>query len=180
MKKKILRNNSLLLSVAVLIFLISSCGKKEETSPSPQPQAPPAVKPKAQVQKQVSSAKTVNEIGSNVDFKVMKDPFKPYIADTKSAPAVKRDKFGQALPILNYEVAQFRISGIIVGLKSNSAMIVDPTGKPYVVKPGMEIGRNNGRITNITPTFIEVFEQYRDENGKLIKQNVRLTLPKKQ
>lgn len=148
--------------------------------PPPQSQTPPVAKPQPQIQKQVSSARGKTDPGSNIDFNLLKDPFKPYIADIKSAPAVRRDRFGQALPILNFDVSQFKISGIIVGLKDNSAMIVDPTGKPYVVKAGMEIGRNNGRITKIAPTFIEVFEQYRDENGKLIKQNVRLTLPKKQ
>lgn len=180
MKKKMLKNSSVILSVAILVLMANSCGKKEETAPSPQQQEPPVVKPMPQVQKQMSSAKKTTEFGSSVDFNVLKDPFKPYIADAKSAPAVKRDRFGQALPILNFDVSQFKISGIIVGLKNNSAMIVDPNGKPYVVKAGMEIGRNNGRITKITPTSIEVFEQYRDENGKLIKQNVRLILPKKQ
>ena len=92
----------------------------------------------------------------------------------------RSNRLGQALPILNYEVSQFKVSGIIVGLKQNSALIIDPTGKPYVVKAGMEIGRNDGRITKIAPSYIEVFEKFRDDNGKLIKKTIRLTLPKKE
>jgi len=80
---------------------------------------------------------------------------------------------------LNYDLSQFKVSGIIVGMKENTAMVVDPTGKPYVVKVGMEIGRNDGRITKIAPGYIEVFERFRDENGKLVKNTVRLALPKK-
>ncbi len=115
------------------------------------------------------------------EFVSRKDPFKPLVADTKSGtPNVKRNRLGQALPILNYELAQFRVTGIIVGLKGNRAQVVDPTGKPYVIKVGMEIGRNEGRVTRITPSYVEVFERYRDESGKLVKNTVRLALPKKQ
>lgn len=169
------------MSMCAALFLFLSGCKKETDAPSQsQPQTPQVVKPKAPVQKQVSSAAPAVVTGSVTDFSNLKDPFKPFIADTKAAPEVKRNRFGQALPILNFEVQQFKVSGIITGLKENSAMIIDPTGKPYVVKTGMDIGRNNGRITKITPTTIEVFEQYRDESGKLIKQTVRLTLPKKE
>lgn len=84
------------------------------------------------------------------------------------------------LPIQNYEVSQFRVLGLITGLKQDSALVVDPVGKAYVVKPGMEIGKNNGRIVKITATAIEVYEQFRDEEGKLRKRTVKLTLPRKE
>jgi Tfp pilus assembly protein PilP len=49
-----------------------------------------------------------------------------------------------------------------------------------VVKKGMEIGKNKGRVVQIKNTAIEIFEQIRDEDGKLIKRTVRLTLPRKE
>jgi type IV pilus assembly protein PilP len=70
--------------------------------------------------------------------------------------------------------------GIITGLKENSALVVDPGGKAYVVKSGMEIGKNGGQIHKISNTSIEVIEQYRDENGKIRKRTVKLTLPRKE
>jgi type IV pilus assembly protein PilP len=180
MKKKLNKICCYVVLSATLSFCLSSCEKKAETPPLPQPQAPKVAKPQIPVQKPVSTAKAISVTGVGTDFSTQKDPFKPFVAETKASPVAKKNRFGQVLPILNYDVPQFKISGIIIGLKENSAMIVDPTGKPYVVKAGMDIGRNNGRITKIAPNFIEVFEQYRDESGKLIKKTVRLTLPKKE
>jgi type IV pilus assembly protein PilP len=180
MKKKLNRISFYVVLSAMLTLFSSACEKKAETPPLPQPQAPKIVKPPMPVQKQDSSAKALSPAGSVIDFNTQKDPFKPFVAETKASPVAKKNRFGQVLPILNFDVPQFKISGIIIGLKEHSAMVVDPTGKPYVVKTGMDIGRNNGRITKIAPNFIDVFEQYRDENGKLIKKTVRLTLPKKE
>ena len=71
------------------------------------------------------------------------------------------------------------MAGIIVGLVENRALVIDPVGKGYVVKQGMLIGDNDGRISKITATTIEVIENYRDDNGHISKRTVRLTLPQK-
>ena len=83
------------------------------------------------------------------------------------------------LPIQIYDVSKFKVSGIIVGLKANSALIIDPAGKGYVVKEGMLIGNNDGRISKITASSLEVAESYRDDNGHLSKRTIKLTLPQK-
>ncbi len=172
--------------VVLSALLLSGCGKKQEPAPS-QESKPPVSKASDQkkntplpVQQQATSGRAAPAVAGGFEFGNQKDPFKPFIEEKKASPVVRRNRLGQALPILNYDVAQFKVSGIIVGMRQNSAMIVDPSGKPYVVKAGMDIGRNNGRITKITPTAIEVYEQYRDESGKLIKKTVRMTLPKKE
>lgn len=156
-----------------------ACGKKE-TQPKATPQATHPVVKKAAVQQQLSSTRSVASSTSAVDFTSMKDPFKPYVALTPGSLGPKKNRYGQIIPILNYDLSQFSVKGIIIGLKENTALIVDPTGKPYVVKAGMEIGRNEGKIIKITPTYIEVFEQYRDEAGKLKKNTSKLMLPKKE
>lgn len=176
------RNSKIFCTIAILLVIsamfLSGCKKKSEEPPPPEPTPKPVSPPP--VQKQDSSAKKASQSGAGIDFNSMKDPFKPAIAETKErAPVIRKNRLGQALPILNYDLSQFKVSGIIVGMKENTAMVVDPTGKPYVVKVGMEIGRNDGRITKIAPGYIEVFERFRDENGKLVKNTVRLALPKK-
>jgi type IV pilus assembly protein PilP len=165
--------------IAAAFLGLAGCGKKE----SPPKVAPQAKKPatKALVkQQQLSSSRAATSTSETVDFTLQKDPFKPYVDVSKGILAPKKNRFGQIIPILNFDLTQFSVKGIIVGLKENSALIVDPTGKPYVVKAGMEIGRNEGKITKITPTYIEVFEQYRDESGKVKKNTTKLMLPKKE
>lgn len=178
---KNVKNKALFLTFifAALALCLVGCDKKE-----PPPKAkPPAKKPVEQkpvVQPQLSSAKAAAPTSVGVDFTTKKDPFKAYVSTSKGPLAPKRNRYGQIIPILNYDLSQFSVKGIIVGLKENSALILDPTGKPYVVKAGMEIGRNEGKITKITPTYIEVFEQYRDETGKIQKKTTKLMLPKKE
>jgi type IV pilus assembly protein PilP len=180
MKKKAIRTHVLVFLLIFGSLCFTGCEKKKEIQPQKQTKSKQPVKPTVPVQKQVSTAISPSVTGTLIDFANQKDPFRPIVVASKKAPAAKKNRFGQVIPILNYEVPQFKISGIIIGMKESTAMVVDPSGKPYVVKVGTEIGRNNGRITKIAPNYIEVFEQYRDENGKLIKKTIRLTLPKKE
>jgi type IV pilus assembly protein PilP len=59
-----------------------------------------------------------------------------------------------------------------------SALVIDPSGKGYVVKHGMLIGSNDGRVTRVTATTIEVIESYND-NGRIRKRTSKLILPQK-
>jgi type IV pilus assembly protein PilP len=136
--------------------------------------------PSKVVQSQTSSLKRPLATSSQLGFAGKKDPFKPYVV--QAAPAKKESastKNVNTLPIQSYDVSKFKLEGIIVGLKENRAMIVDPMRKGYVVKVGMQLGNNNGRITSISGDALEVNEQFRDDDGKLRKRTVRLVLPQK-
>nr|WP_250696731.1 hypothetical protein [Escherichia coli] len=44
----------------------------------------------------------------------------------------------------------------------------------------MRIGNNNGVISKVTPSYLEVVERSRDDvTGKMSRRTVKLTLPKK-
>lgn len=179
-------NNSGLLTTLLLVALLvfSGCTKKEQAPPQSVPSTPkPVVKVQPPVQKQSTSAQGVVSVETRLDFTNRKDPFKPYVTDTvaappKASPAVVA-KFANLLPIQSFEVNKFSVSGIIVGLKENTALVVDPTGRGYVVKEGMPIGSSDGRISRIRPSSIEVVEPYRDEKGHHRKRTIMLTLRKK-
>ncbi|RNC69858.1 MAG: pilus assembly protein PilP [Desulfuromonadales bacterium] len=175
------RNNPILVAAVLLLVLAGGGCKKEATPPSPPPpQQKPAQPAKPPVQSQASSAKPVASVAPSIDFASRKDPFKPFIQPKveKVAPRPSLSSAG-LLPIQSFGVEQFRVSGIIVGLKENKALIVDPSGKGYVVKEGMSIGNNNGVITKISPASIDVAERFRDDTGKVTKRTVKLSLPKK-
>jgi len=169
-----------------LVFLVGGLlilwgYKKKEQPPPPQPaQTRQAVTAQPQVQKQQSSAKVSEHLVTSLDFTNRKDPFKPYAAPQPAAikPAASA-RTTDLLPIQMYDVSKFKVAGIIVGLKENSALIIDPAGKGYVVKQGMLIGNNDGRISKVTASSLEVAESYRDDNGHLRKRTIKLTLPQK-
>jgi type IV pilus assembly protein PilP len=184
MRKK--PNNSRLLTTLLLVALLvfSGCTKKEQAPPSSAPSAAkPAVKVQPPVQKQSTSAQGAVSAETRLDFTNRKDPFKPFdvippLAPQKASPAVVA-KLANLLPIQSFEVNKFTVSGIIVGLKENTALVVDPTGRGYVVKEGMPIGSSDGRISRIRPSSIEVVEPYRDDKGHHRKRTIMLTLRKK-
>lgn len=176
------------LTTLMLAAFFTGCKKKEQ-----QPSAPPSsvavLKPAPQqpkpVQKPVSSALRLvpPAAGNQFDFSNKKDPFKPF-AVVKAAPSVspesKRKALQDALPIHSFDVGQFKLIGIVTGGKENKAMVTDPNGKGYVLRVGMTIGKSDGRITAITNNGVDVIEQFRDDNGRVRKENIRITLPRKQ
>ena len=162
--------------VAILTMAAFGCGKKD-VPPSPDA-AKAAAGAKPLVQALSSSAKAP-VTPERYDFSGKKDPFRSYVVVTKAKLPLPQISVKQ-LPIQQYEVNQFKVLGIITGLAENRAMLLDPTGKSYVVKDGSLIGPHNGRVLKIMPTSIEVTEQYREDSGKIMNRVVKLTLPRKE
>jgi type IV pilus assembly protein PilP len=119
----------------------------------------------------------VESVSPVYDFTARRDPFKPFVVEVKADQ--KRATGKGLLPIQSYELSQFRVTGIIVGLKENFAQVVDPTGKAYTLKKGMSIGNRDGRVTAITSSHIEVVERVVEDSGKAKSQTERLVIPKK-
>jgi type IV pilus assembly protein PilP len=166
----------------LLLALVFGCSKKKEERPVPVPPPKPA-RPAvpaapAAVQQRLSSAQGKAD---PLDFRKRTDPFKPY-APVVAAPAPgasSRARTEELLPIQSFEVSSFKVAGIIAGLTENRALLIDPKGKGYVVQQGMQIGPNEGRITRITSTSVEVLESFREDSGRVVKRKIVLTLAKK-
>jgi type IV pilus assembly protein PilP len=191
MIKKLLKiNNYLPMTsfVCVFLLLLVACSKGQTPVSSPvrsQPAKAAAVQVKP-IQKAVSSALRLPVSAVNqFDFSNKKDPFKPFIAaknDTKNPTETEifKKNMHNSLPIHSYDVNQFKLIGIITGGKESQAMVTDPGGKGYVLKVGMTMGKNDGRIISINTNGVEVLEQFKDDNGKVRKENIKLTIPRKQ
>ena len=177
-----------LVAVGVVVAALAGCRKHEQPAPAnPAPEQPAkALMPQQlkPVQKQVSSALTLSPAPVNqFDFSNKKDPFKPFvIVKASQAPSANNLQKGarNALPIHSFDVGQFKLIGIVTGDRQNEAMVVDPNGKGYVIKVGMTIGKNEGLITSITNRGVDVVEQFRDDNGRVRKETIKITLPRKQ
>ena len=177
-----------LVAVGVVVAALANCKKHEQpapANPAPAQQAkaamPQQLKP---VQKQVSSALTLPPSPVNqFDFSNKKDPFRPFvIVKASQAPSADdlQKRVRNALPIHSFDVSQFKLIGIVTGGRQNEAMVVDPNGKGYVIKVGMTIGKNEGLITSITNSGVDVVEQFRDDHGRVRKETIKITLPRKQ
>lgn len=180
MKKR--NSHSLIMVFLIACLLLPGGCKKEGQPPPPSPAKPAnAVKVLPPLQNQQSSAKISENLAPSLEFNNRKDPFKPFVspqAQIKSVASAGSISTKDLLPIQSYELSKFKVAGIIVGLKENRALVIDPAGKGYVVKQGMLIGNNDGHISRITATTIEVVESYND-NGRIRKRTSKLSLPQK-
>jgi type IV pilus assembly protein PilP len=185
-RKLLKRKNSalIILCAAALALSVVGCEKqaaKPSTTPPPKKPAKAATAPVAPttlVQQPVSSVKLPPAQTNQFDFSAKKDPFKPYIVVDKAA-AGKKMANKDALPIHSFDVSQFRLIGVVADPKGNKAMVVDPQGKAYVLRLGMTIGKNEGKITQITTSGVDVVEQFRDDNNKMRKETIRIPLLRK-
>ena len=133
------------------------------------------------VQKQISTAKRLAlPTAPSLDFTGKRDPFKPYAQmPSQQQTRSTKSRTHDPLPIQSFDVEKFKVSGIVTGLKENSALVIDPNGKGYVVKVGMPIGNNDGYVKSVTNSTVEVEERFRDDNGRVRKRLVKLTLLRK-
>ena len=176
------RNNRLWGMLLSLVCLVGLVGCKQEQAAPPPPPAKAPQQPKPVVQKQISTVSLPPAQTNQLDFSTKKDPFKPFIAVKVATPAeLARQKadLKPVLPIHSFDVSQFRLIGAVSDPKGNKAMVVDPAGKGYVLRLGMTIGKNEGKITRIDTSGVEVVEQFRDENNKVRKETIRIPLLRK-
>jgi len=183
-KKLLLKNKSTLFLLFATLTVISS-GCKKDSAPAPATAvAKPATagQPQKPVQKPVSSAtiKLVPQAVNQFDFSNKKDPFKPFVAIKPVEPKKTLQKqLRDGLPIHQFDVNQFRLIGVVTGAGESKAMVVDPKGKGYVLKIGMTIGKNDGKVTAINAAGVSVTEQFKDDNGRVRRENIKITLPRK-
>lgn len=169
-----------LLACCLLVVSVTAGGcKKEEAPPPPPPQPATVQQPKPVVQKPISTVRLAPAQGNQLDFSAKKDPFKPYVTVRVASPADKKGDSKPVLPLHSFDVSQFRLIGIVADAKGNKAMVVDPANKGYVLKQGMTIGKNEGKISRIDTSGVEVVEQFRDENNKVRKETIKIPLLRK-
>lgn len=186
MTRNLLKNSYIVtvpLTVLAAALLTSGCDKGEEktvTAPANTAVQQP-VKP---VLKPVSAPLRITPAPVNqFDFSTKKDPFKPFVI-VKPETAPTKESLARsaraALPIHSFDISQFKLIGIVIGGRESFAQVTDPNGKGYILKKGMAIGKNDGKVVAISSSGVEILEQFKDDNGRVRKENIKLTLPRKQ
>lgn len=104
-----------------------------------------------------------------------RDPFQPLIAPTKPAATFVEDK-PNCPPLQDFELASLKLIAIVWGDLGRKAMLKAPNGRGYSVTERMLIGRHCGRVQRIDSNAVVVEETRRDEQGKVMKEEVVLRL----
>jgi len=175
-RNKKIGRGCIMLSV-LLVFLIGGCGGGGTPPPSLLAKAKPlAVEKKKEGPSKVPETKeqekkeeteySYNPVGKP-------DPFKPFIQ------LVSREGLRKAVtPLQKFDISQLKLVAIISTSHGNVALVEDATGKGYVLKKGMWIGKNDGKVTSILRDKVIVEEVYQDIFGQTKTSEISLLLHK--
>lgn len=169
---------SCLISGVFVCTCLAGCLEDESPTTGAQPQTVVA-KPPAQAV--VPPPVTVEEKQENVyayNSEGRRDPFVPLTQIRQ--PIGGRVDDEPETPLQSFDIAQFRLVGVIVGKGQPKAMVVAPDGKSYVLSRGVKIGKNNGVVVNITSETILVKETYYDFSDNIIENILEITVPKRE
>jgi len=166
--------------VAVFGLVLLAAGCSDGTAPPPQPAAPQKIK----VQSPKAGENAVAEGSQSTAAAPVfvynpsgrRDPFLGLLAVKK--PVGARQPQPQT-PLQEYELGQFRLTGVIRNSSGPAAMVMAPGGKSYVVKKGVKIGKNGGTIIAIEQDRIVVEERYYDFAGELRRDRQEIRFPNK-
>lgn len=131
--------------------------------------APPATPP--------PEGKMGEEEGSEIAYAYSpigkRDPFRSLFEQ------LKREEGNQQLTELQlFEIDQLKLVAIVSRIATPYAMVEDPNAKGHTLTRGTLIGKNWGRITEISPDCITIKEEYRDYTGRKVVNKVPVCLPK--
>ena len=100
-----------------------------------------------------------------------RDPFRSFLSfGTRTEETTPRT------PLQKYEIDQYRLVGIIWGVDRPRALVEDPEGIGHVMEIGTYIGRNWGKVTQITAGEVVVTEEYQTLDGELVVNPIKMTL----
>lgn len=105
-----------------------------------------------------------------------RDPFHSYLADM-AEQGLSKPQSRKLEETEQYEMDQYRLTGVITGISQPKAMVEDPTGRGHVLRIGARLGKNGGRVVRVSTTGIVILEETRDPTGKRVRLPVTLKLP---
>ncbi len=170
---------ALLLAAWISTQFLGRAHSQDEGAQAQAPAEVPAQTPPQQIPQQIPQ-QVPQGTTSPIGMTRGNNPLSGIIEDYTYDPRGKRDPFlpferppsssvllGPLWPLQRFDLDQLKLVGIIWDVKSPKAMILDPSGKGYVVKVNERIGRNNGYIARIREGEIIIVESVTGVDGKL-------------
>ncbi len=100
-----------------------------------------------------------------------RDPFRSFLA---AGP--KDDDETPRTPLQRYDLDQYQLVGVIWGIDRPRALVQDPENTGHVVEIGTYIGKNWGKVTQITSSGAVITEEYQTMDGELVVNEIPMKL----
>ncbi|MBX3025752.1 pilus assembly protein PilP [bacterium] len=104
-----------------------------------------------------------------------RDPFRPFTLDLQRSEAPEAEILS---PLQRYEIAQLKLTGLVLDMRPPRAMLQDNSGMGYIVTPGTPIGRRHGVVKSIEPGRLVVEEIVLDYYGRQQPHQVVVEMPR--
>jgi len=105
----------------------------------------------------------------------IRDPFRsPFATELMQAPETP------SKPILNYDLSELKLVGIIWGELGRVAVVEAPDGKCYLVKKNGEIGKLKGKVKEVGEDHLEVQATVTDYLGRIKTEEITVRLHKEE
>jgi len=102
-----------------------------------------------------------------------RDPYRSFLAAGERGVEDETPR----TPLQRYEIDEYRLVGIIWGIDRPRALVEDPDDVGHVMEIGTYIGKNWGKVTQITSSEVVVTEEYQTIDGELVVNPIRMVLP---
>lgn len=102
-----------------------------------------------------------------------RDPFRSIYDDFQ-----QEDDGEQLTELQKFELDQLKLVAIVSRIATPYAMVEDPEGKGHTLTRGKLIGKNWGRVSQITADCVVIKEEYRDYTGRRVTNKTDMCIPK--
>jgi type IV pilus assembly protein PilP len=106
------------------------------------------------------------------DPKGKPDPFRSFV----KIFLTRQETESPSTPLERFDLSQLKVTAVIWGDERARALIVDPSGKGYIISTGTAIGKNSGRVVRINDSVVVVKETYVDFRGQASTKDVEMRL----
>ncbi len=149
---------------------ISPPAKKSENAPRPAPAAGAAV---------AANVEPPSAASYTYDPKGKPDPFRPLYVEKTEKPAPKKiieTAPEGGTPLERLDLAHLRLVALVWNIPTPRARVEDAGGTGYILTIGTSVGKNQGKVTQITSSGLTVNERYIAPDGKVKHRDVPLKL----
>jgi type IV pilus assembly protein PilP len=105
------------------------------------------------------------------------DPFEPALRDKPRRTTLKRGSTPRT-PLEALDPSQLKLVGVMLSAKGNKAIVEDASGKGHVIREGIYIGTNAGKVSQILKGMVTIEEKIEDAYGNIRTQKRILKLNK--
>ena len=143
-------------------------------APAPRKKAGPSVPgPKSPKTSLLGSDQEAPEVAYAYSPIGKRDPFRSFFEEFQNE-ANNTD----LTELQRFEVDQLNLVAIVTGRATPYAMVQDPGSKGHTLTRGTLIGKNWGRVAQITVDCVVIKEEYRDYTGRKVTNTIDMCLPK--